>query len=52
MALELVTNQVTVIVANTPGVLALKAAVTTIPIVFTTRCKSVWSAASIDRAAM
>jgi putative ABC transport system substrate-binding protein len=36
IALELVSRQVTVIVANTPGVLAIKAAVTTIPIVFTT----------------
>jgi len=36
MALELVSRQPTVIVANTPGVLAIKAAVTTIPIVFTT----------------
>jgi len=36
MALELVGRQVAVIVANTPGVLAVKAAITTIPIVFTT----------------
>ena len=36
MALELVGRQVAVIVANTPGVLAIKAAITTIPIVFTT----------------
>jgi putative tryptophan/tyrosine transport system substrate-binding protein len=36
MALELVGRQVAVIVANTPGVLALKAAITTIPIVFIT----------------
>ena len=36
IALELVGRQVAVIVANTPGVLALKAAITTTPIVFTT----------------
>src|SRR5207253_7912573 len=37
MALELVVGrQVAVIFANTPGVLAIKAAITTIPIVFTT----------------
>jgi putative ABC transport system substrate-binding protein len=36
IALELVSRQVTVIVANSPGVLPIKAAVTTIPIVFTT----------------
>jgi putative tryptophan/tyrosine transport system substrate-binding protein len=36
MALELFGRQVAVIVANTPGVLAIKAAITTIPIVFTT----------------
>jgi putative tryptophan/tyrosine transport system substrate-binding protein len=36
IALELVGRQVAVIVANTPGVLAVKAAVTTTPIVFTT----------------
>jgi ABC-type uncharacterized transport system substrate-binding protein len=36
LALELVGRQVAVIVANTPGVLALKAAITTTPIVFTT----------------
>src|SRR5207253_9816701 len=37
MALELIVGrQVAVIVANTPGVLAIKAAITTIPIVFTT----------------
>jgi putative ABC transport system substrate-binding protein len=36
MALELVGRQVAVIVANTPGVLAIKTAITTIPIVFTT----------------
>jgi putative ABC transport system substrate-binding protein len=36
MALELVGHQVAAIVANTPGVLAIKAAITTIPIVFTT----------------
>jgi putative ABC transport system substrate-binding protein len=36
MALELVGRQVAVIVANTPGVLAIKAAITTIPIVFAT----------------
>jgi putative ABC transport system substrate-binding protein len=36
MALELVGRQVAAIVANTPGVLAIKAAITTIPIVFMT----------------
>ena len=36
MALELVGRQVAVIVGNTPGVLAIKRAITTIPIVFTT----------------
>ena len=36
MALELLGRQVAVIVANTPGVLAIKPAITTIPIVFTT----------------
>src|SRR5438445_6806897 len=36
MALELLGRQVAVIVANAPGVLAIKAAITTIPIVFTT----------------
>src|SRR5262245_4989592 len=36
IALELVGRQVAVIVANTPGVLAVKAAVKTTPIVFTT----------------
>jgi putative ABC transport system substrate-binding protein len=36
MALELVGRQVVMIVANTPGVLAVKAAIRTIPIVFTT----------------
>src|SRR5262245_24309023 len=36
IALELVGRQVAVIVANTPGVLAVKAAITTTPIVFTT----------------
>src|SRR5215470_8003019 len=36
IALELVGRQVAVIVANTPGVLALKAAITASPIVFTT----------------
>jgi len=36
IALELVGRQVAVLVANTPGVLALKAAITTTPIVFTT----------------
>src|SRR5262249_49751910 len=35
IALELVGRQVAVIVANTPGVLALKAAITATPIVFT-----------------
>src|SRR5256886_14349438 len=36
MAAELVRRQVAVIVANSPGVQAVKAAITTIPIVFTT----------------
>jgi len=36
MAAELVRRQVAVIVANSPGVMAVKAATTTIPIVFTT----------------
>jgi putative ABC transport system substrate-binding protein len=36
MAAELVRRQVAVIVANTPGVLAVKGTMTTIPIVFTT----------------
>ena len=36
IALELVSRQPAVICANTPGVLAIKAAITTIPIVFTT----------------
>jgi putative tryptophan/tyrosine transport system substrate-binding protein len=36
LAAELASRQVAVIVANTPGVHAVKAAVTTIPIVFTT----------------
>jgi putative ABC transport system substrate-binding protein len=36
MAAELVRRQVAVIVANSPGVMAVKAAVATIPIVFTT----------------
>src|SRR5262245_27357064 len=36
MALELVDRHAAVIVANTPGVLAIKAAITTTPIVFTT----------------
>src|SRR5262245_15699628 len=36
IALELVGRPVAVIVANTPGVLAIKAAITTVPIVFTT----------------
>jgi putative ABC transport system substrate-binding protein len=36
IALELVSRQVAVIVANSPGVQAIKAAITTIPIVFTT----------------
>src|ERR1700757_2520883 len=36
LAAELVRRQVAVIVANSPGVQAVKAAITTIPIVFTT----------------
>jgi len=36
IALELVSRQVAVIVANSPGVQAIKTAITTIPIVFTT----------------
>jgi putative ABC transport system substrate-binding protein len=36
IALELVDRRVAVLVANTPGVLAVKAAITTTPIVFTT----------------
>ena len=36
IAAELVRRQVAVIVANPPGVMAVKAATTTIPIVFTT----------------
>jgi putative tryptophan/tyrosine transport system substrate-binding protein len=36
LAAELASRQVAVIVANTPGVQAVKAAITTIPIVFTT----------------
>jgi putative ABC transport system substrate-binding protein len=36
IALELVDRRVAVLVANTPGVLAIKAAITTTPIVFTT----------------
>src|SRR5262245_1090740 len=36
VALELVDRRVAVLVANTPGVLAVKAAITTTPIVFTT----------------
>ena len=36
IALELVSHGVAAIVANTPGALAIKQAVTTIPIVFTT----------------
>ena len=36
MAAELVRHEVAVIVANTPGNLAAKAAITTIPIVFST----------------
>src|SRR5262249_21418150 len=36
IALELIGRQVAVIVANPPGALALKAAITTTPIVFTT----------------
>jgi putative ABC transport system substrate-binding protein len=36
IAAELVRRQVAVIVANTPGVVAVKAATTTVPIVFTT----------------
>jgi putative ABC transport system substrate-binding protein len=36
IALELIDRRVAVLVANTPGVLAVKAAITTTPIVFTT----------------
>src|SRR5438874_8981451 len=36
LALELLGRQVAVVVANAPGVLAIKAAISTIPIVFTT----------------
>jgi putative tryptophan/tyrosine transport system substrate-binding protein len=36
IALELVDRRVAVLVANTPGVLAVKAAITTTPIIFTT----------------
>ena len=36
IALEPVSRQVKVIIANTPGVLAIKAGITNIPIVFTT----------------
>src|SRR5262245_1275239 len=36
IALELLDRRVAVLVANTPGVLAIKSAITTTPIVFTT----------------
>jgi hypothetical protein len=40
MAAELVRRQVALIVANSPGVMTVKATTTTIPIVFTSReCK-------------
>jgi len=43
IALEMVDRQVAVIVANTPGVLAIKAAITRTPIVFTTASDPVQS---------